>query len=83
MGKIIPFPQPFTTSDKYADVERALRRKLQKMGLGEPFFQFTWPHCIELIKRFGGRANVDREALREMLQLRLTLDLEQYARLAT
>ncbi|MCP5161311.1 MAG: hypothetical protein H6999_12190 [Hahellaceae bacterium] len=81
MSNVIPFPQTCLTNEKYVGVQRALRLKLRKMGLGEHFFQFTWPNCCDLIKRFGGRPNVDRDALREMLQLRLTLDLEQYARL--
>jgi len=80
MGTIIPFPRPHKNTDNYPEVEKALRQKLHKMGLGEPFFEFTWPNCRNLIKRFGNRPNVDREALRELLQLRLTLDLEQYAR---
>lgn len=85
MGTVIPFnAEPVSRSKRPVDqneVKRALRSKLRKVGLSDAFLEFTWPQCEALIYRFYQKPGVDKELLMALLQLRINLDLEKYARL--
>lgn len=79
MGSVIPFNK--VTSGDQDEVKKALRIKLRKVGLSDAFLEYTWPQCQALIRRFKTKPGVDKELLMALLQLRINLDLEKYARI--